>query len=272
MLIACGSPVLAQSRPLATEDPETISAGQILLEGGYDYQYHAVYPASGLTGNLSRVGTLGINFGVSSIAEIQLKSGIQDWLHITERVPAPLSSMLNVNGTTTRDFMDAVIGAKVRFASETVSRPSLAVKFSTRLPNAGNESGLGLDTTDFNFGILIGKTVRSVRFVANAGIGILGEPVRGDDQNDVLNYGFSAARALTNTVELVADLNGRISTRDTTPVGTESRSMIRLGARFTSGAVRFDVAFLIGATSHDPLWGITTGFTWVFKAFTVPAQ
>jgi hypothetical protein len=272
VLVGCGSRALAQSRPLATEDPETIGAGQILIEGGYDYQYHAVYPASGLTGNLSRVGTFGINFGVSSLAELQLKTGFQDWLSVTERVPAPLSSMLNFTGTTTRDFMDAVIGAKVRFASETVDRPSMAVKFSTRLPNAGNESGLGLDTTDFDFSFLIAKTVRSVRFAGNVGLGILGDPVRGDEQNDVLSYGISAARAVANGVELVADFSGRISTRDVVPVGTETRSMVRLGARFTSGPVRFDAAFMIGATKNDPLWGVTTGFTWVFKAFTVPPQ
>jgi hypothetical protein len=272
VLVSCGSRALAQSRPLATEDPETIGAGQILIEGGYDYQYHAVYPASGLTGNLSRVGTFGINFGVSSLAELQLKTGLQDWLSVSERVPAPLSSMLTFKGTTTRDFMDAVIGAKVRFASETVDRPSMAVKFSTRLPNAGNESGLGLDTTDFNFSFLIAKTVRSVRFAGNVGLGILGDPVRGDEQNDVLTYGISAARAVANGIELVADFSGRISTRDVVPVGTETRSMVRLGARFTSGPVRFDAAFLIGATKNDPLWGVTTGFTWVFKAFTVPPQ
>lgn len=273
VLLCCGSHALAQSRPLATEDPETIGAGQVLIEGGYDYQYRAFYPASGLTGNLSRVGTFGVNFGVSSIAEIQLKGGLQDWLSITNRAPAPLSSMLTVTGTTTRDFEDAVIGAKVRFAGETASRPSVAVKFSTRLPNTGNESGLGLDTTDFNFGFLIGKTVQSVRFVGNLGFGILGDPVRGDEQNDVLNYGVSAARAVATGVELVADLNGRISTRNgTPPVGTESRSMVRLGARFTHGPVRIDGAFMIGVTKNDPQWGFSTGFTWVFKAFTVPAQ
>jgi hypothetical protein len=272
-LLACAASARAQSRPLATEDPETIGAGQILIEAGYDYQHQLFYPASGLTGNLSRVGTFGMNFGVSSIAEIQVKGGLQDWLSITNRVPAPLSSMLTVTGDTTRDFEDAIIGAKVRFAGETASRPSMAVKFSTRLPNTGNESGLGLDTTDFNFGFLIGKTVQSVRFVGNVGFGILGEPDRGDDQNDVFNYGVSAARAVATGVELVADLNGRISTRNgTPPVGTESRSMVRLGSRFTHGPVRIDAAFMIGVTKNDPQWGITTGVTWVFKAFTVPPQ
>src|SRR6185503_4897985 len=67
-----------QSRPLATEDPEVVGPGQILFEAGVDYSQDMFYPASGLKGNLWRVGTFGFNFGVSSIAEIQLKGGLRD--------------------------------------------------------------------------------------------------------------------------------------------------------------------------------------------------
>ena len=75
-------------------------------------------------------------------------------------------------------------------------RPSFGVRFATKLPNASNESGLGLDTTDFYASILVGKTVGSVRMVGNVGFGILGDPTRGDRQNDVLTYGISVrARA-----------------------------------------------------------------------------
>ena len=73
---------------------------------------------------------------------------------------------------------------------------------TTRLPNANNETGLGLDTTDVFGSILIGKTVQSVRIVGNAGVGILGVPTRGDIQNDVLTYGLSfASRTASSTDE-----------------------------------------------------------------------
>src|SRR5579871_903953 len=140
LVIASATLAVAQSRPLATEDPETIGAGQILIEGGYDYQHGVTYPASGLTGNLNRVGTFGVNFGVSSIAEIEIKGGLQDWLSITNRTTAPLSGALTVTGNTTRDFEDAIVGAKVRLAAETATRPSIAIKFSTELPNAQNQT------------------------------------------------------------------------------------------------------------------------------------
>ncbi len=269
-MAAWAGPVAAQSRPLVTEDPETVPSGHILLEAGLDYQHQVKYPASGLTGNLWRVGTFGLSFGVSSIAEIQLDGGVHNFLAITKFEPAPLAPYLTVTDDHTSDFEDLTIGAKVRFVRETTGRPAMAVRFWTRLPNAGNESGLGLDTTDFNFNLNIGKTVQSVRIVGNIGFGILGDPVRGDDQNDVFNYGISVARAVRTGVELVGEVNGRQNTRTgTPPVGTESRSAVRVGARLTRGPVRVDAAFLFGITSLDPEWGFTTGITWVFKAFDV---
>ncbi len=261
---------LAQSRPLVTEDPETVPSGHMLVETGVDYQHRVFYPASGLTGNLWRVGTFGLSFGVSPIAEVQLDGGVHNFLTITKFQSAPLTPMLAITTANTSDFEDLTIGTKIRFMSETSGRPAMAVRFSTRLPNAGNESGLGLDTTDFNFGLNIGKTVQSVRVVGNFGFGILGDPVRGDSQNDVLNYGISIARAIANGFEFVAEINGRQNTRSgTPPVGTESRSVVRLGARYTHGPVRFDAAVMFGLTELDPTWGFTTGLTWVFKAFDV---
>jgi hypothetical protein len=261
----------AQSRPLLTEDPETVPAGHILIEAGLDYFDDAIFPVSGLTGNLWRIGTFGVSFGVSSIAEIQIDGGVRNRMKIEMFDPtAPLAPMLDITGDSTSDFEDFTIGAKVRFVSETPHRPAMALRFSTRLPNAGNESGLGLDTTDFNFGLAIAKTVQSVRIAGNFGFGILGDPVRGDRQNDVLNYGASVARAVAPGAEIVGEINGRVNTRSgEPPVGTESKSQVRFGARFTRGPVRVDGAFIIGITEHDPTWGFSAGATWVFKAFDV---
>ena len=208
----------AQSRPLVTEDPETVPAGNILLEAGFDFEHGSVYPASGLSGNLARIATFGLSFGVSPIAEIQFDGGLRNRLSISTRDSlAPLASMLDITGNSTTDVEDLRIGAKIRFAPETASRPAMAVRFSTRLPNAGNESGLGLDTTDFHFGFAIAKTVQSVRVAGNFGFAILPDPVRGDRQNDVLEYGASVARAVRPDVEVVGELNGRLNTRSGVP-------------------------------------------------------
>ncbi len=83
LLTAVASVASAQQRPLVTEDPETIGAGNILIEGGFDSERDAVYPASGLTGNLLRVPTLGVSFGFSSILELQVDGGLYNHLNIT---------------------------------------------------------------------------------------------------------------------------------------------------------------------------------------------
>jgi hypothetical protein len=261
----------AQQRPLVTEDPETIGSGLVLLEGGFDMQREVSYPVSGLKGNLLRVPTLGVSFGLSSIAELQIDGGLYNRLTITSRQEAPLSSQLDFTGDQTHAVEDLVVATKIRLLSETPGRPAFGVRFATRLPNASNESGLGLDTTDFFVSGLFGKTVQSIRFVGNVGLGILADPVRGDRQNDVLTYGLSVARAVRQGLEVVGEINGRLDTRDgDPPVGTESRGAMRIGGRFTRSTVRVDGGLIVGMTSRDTSIGLTAGLTWVFKGFTIP--
>ncbi len=262
----------AQQRPLVTEDPETIGAGLILFEAGLDQQREVFYPASGLQGNLLRAPVLGLSFGVSSIAEIQIDSGFYNRLSVTSRREAPLSNLLDFTGDKTSDVEDLVVATKVRLLSETAGRPAIGLRLATRLPNAGNESGLGLDTTDFFVSALVGKTVQSIRVVGNVGLGILPDPVVGNRQNDVITYGLSVARAIRQGLEVVGEVNGRASTRDEedTPIGTESRANMRAGARFTRGTVRVDAGLIVGMTSRDPSIGFTAGLTWVFRGFSVP--
>jgi hypothetical protein len=270
-LLALAAPVAAQQRPLVTEDPETVGTGNILIEGGFESQREVVYPASGLTGNLLRLPTLGVSFGFSSILELQVDGGFYDRLNITSIEPAPLSDKLELDDDDTSDVQDLVIATKIRMVSEGPGRPSMGIRLATKLPIASNESGLGLDTMDFSAVGLFGKTARSVRVVGNLGIGILSDPIEGDRQNDVILYGLSVARALHQGLEVVGEINGRFNTRnERVPPGTETRSMMRAGMRFTHAAVRFDGGLMFGLTSRDPSFGFTAGVTYVFKGFTLP--
>lgn len=272
VVFASVAPVAAQQRPLVTEDPETVGGGNILVEGGFDVQRDLFYPVSGLTGNLLRAPTIGLSFGLSSIAELQIDGGFYNRLNVTARQPAPLSGQLDFTGDRTTDVEDLVIATKLRLLSETASRPAFALRLATRLPNAGNESGIGLDTTDFFATAIFGKTVQSVRVVGNAGLGILSDPTRGDRQGDVLTYGFSLARAVQQGVEVVGEINGRFAptSEEDTPPGADSRAVMRVGGRFTKSTVRVDAGILLGMTSRDPGFGFTAGLTWVFRAFTIP--
>ncbi len=271
VFIALSVPAFAQQRPLQTEDPETIGAGRILIEAGIDYNRDVYNPVSGLRGNLFTVPTLGVSLGVSSIAEIQMQIGGYQQLAITEIVPtAPFADLLLLDGDTTDDLQDMHIGAKLRLVSEGTHRPSLATRFSTRLPNAGNESGLGKDMQDFETSILLAKTIQSLRVVGNVGVLMLGNPTQQAAQDDLLFYNLSLARAISPAVEVVGEFVGRANFAITTTPGAEDRGLLRFGIRYTNAAVRIDGAILLGLTPRDPEIGFTAGFTWVFDAFTIP--
>jgi len=260
----------AQSRPLATEDPETVPKGFVLLEGGFDVLGKTSFPASGLKGDLLRIGTFGVSVGVNSSVELQFDGGLRRRLTIDGfDASAPLAGRYTGTGTATGGFDDLFVGVKIRFAPETVSRPAVALRFATKLPNAGPGSGLGTSTTDFAIGLAAAKTVESVRVAANLGIAFMTEPSQIATQNKLMTYGVSVARAVATGIELVGDVNGRLDTGTDAGPGTESRGAVRLGGRLTRGPVRLDAGFLIGITDVDPSWGVTVGFTWVFKAFEV---
>jgi hypothetical protein len=214
---------------------------------------------------------IGVSFGISSIAEIQLDGGLYNRLRISERNEAPLADMVTATGDSTHSVEDIVIATKVRLVPEGVAHPAIGFRFATRLPNASNESGIGLDTTDFFATLLFGKTIQSIRIVGNGGLGILGDPTRGDRQNDVVVYGVSMARAVTQAAEFVGEIVGRLDVRNgDPPPGTESRGIFRVGTRYTIGGWRGDASVFIGLTSNDPTVGVGAGFTYVFNAFSVP--
>lgn len=272
VLLGVATSGFAQQRPLVTEDPETIGGGRLLIEAGVDGERSVSYPVSGLTGHLFHGPSFGVSVGLSSIAELQVDGGLYQRLHVTQRGMAPLSRVLEIPGTSTSDVEDFVIATKLRLFAEQGARPAFGLRLATKLPNASNESGLGTDMTDFFITLLLAKTVESVRIVVNGGVAIIGDPTASvPEQNDMATFGASVARALTASTELVGEVNGRLNIRSSDPdPGGEHRAVMRLGGRYTRGAVRLDAGVLLGMTSRDPSVGATVGFTWVLDAFRVP--
>jgi hypothetical protein len=263
--------VEAQQRPLVTEDPESIGAGRVLVEGGVEFGRDQLFPASGLTGDLRRVPVLGMSVGISSIAEIQIDGGLYDRLAVTGREAAPLADLLDFSGETTSSVEDLVLATKVRVVAEQTRRPAFGVRFGTKLPLAPRGTGLGLGTSDFFATLLVGKTVQSVRTVGNVGFTMLGNPTSGGERNSALTLGLSVARALTNRFELVGEVNGRVDAGgDDPPPGTESRGVLRFAGRYTYRLLRLDAGALVGMTASDPSFGLSFGCTYVFNGFTVP--
>jgi hypothetical protein len=256
----------AQQRPLTTEDPEVIGDGRILVEAGVETGTNVWYPLSGLHGDRFAL-PVGVCLGLGRFAELQLDSGY-DWLGINSREDAPLAFRVPPDITRTSDIIDVTVATKLRVFSEGAHRPSFGVRFSTRLPNASNESGLGLDTTDFFFSVLMGKTIKSTRIVGNAGIGILGNPLVATIQSDAFRGGLSVTQAVAPGVDIVGELtNQSVWFAHVPPPGAEPLGEVRTGVRYTRHDIRFDGGVLFGFTKRSPDFGIMAGVTLVGQAY-----
>jgi len=160
---------------------------------------------------------------------------------------------------------DLTVATKLRLLSENEQHPGFGIRFGTKLPTSSKSSGLGLGTTDFFAGILVAKTVRSVRTVGNVSLLVLGNPVAAQDPLRAIGLGLSVARAITNEFEAVGEVNGHMEPFGSAiHPGLESRGVFRLAGRYTHDLLRFDLGLLVGMTSRDPSFGVSAGATYVF--------
>jgi len=257
----------AQQRPLQTQDPAIITPGNLLLEFGFDFQQDAHFPQSGLTGDLTSIGVIGVNIGLGKIVEFQLQGTVQDFLSINSKEPAPIEPELNANGTSTHDFGDLVFSTKILIIPEKGHLFSLGFRPSVQLPNASSAKGLGMNSTQFYGTFTLGRHVGKLNVFGNLGLGILSNPINAGSQNDVLIYGLAGIYPLTSKVNLASEVFGRWSTRDSPPLGTESRSQVRIGLQIHALGFRWDIGGLAGLAKNSPTSGVTIGITKEFHAF-----
>lgn len=264
------SPALGQQRPLETQEPVVLPPGTVSLQLGFDFLQDAKFPLSGLRGDLTSLGVIGIYMGLGEIVEFQMQGTVRNSLSINERSTTPLDLTLNSGGTATSDFGDLSLSTKILLLSEKKHRPALAFRPTVQLPNASAAKGLGLDSTQFYGTLLAGKHFGKLNAFANAGLGILSNPVEPGVQNDVLVYGLGGIYPITPAVNLASEVYGRWSTREQgAPLGTESQSVFRFGVQISGLGFRWDIAAIAGLAENSPHSGITFGVTKEFRAFHV---
>jgi hypothetical protein len=254
----------AQQRPLITEPASTTEKGTLRLELGFEFYQKAVFELSGLEGDLTRLGMLGVRFGVADNVEIQVGGSIQDFLNIDERWDAPNSPILDFSGNSTSDVGDFTLAAKIRINKEGQKLPSFGFRFGVELPNASNESGLGNDTTNAFGEVLAEKTFERLTLLGNLGIAILGDPLQAASQDDLLTYGGGAKFAAHPRINIVGEIYGRAGPGG---IGTEEQTRVRAGLQIVTGKTYWDVAGFWGFQDTDPSSGILVGLSHGFDLF-----
>ena len=267
----------AQQRPLLTEDVDIIPPGTLRIEAGIDFMQNAKFPLSGLTGDLTRVGVIGINVGLSPNVEFQIDGVLQNVLSVNSRaIPSPIPLELASGSTSTNDTGDFTLSTKIKLRNETRHGPSLGFRFGVQLPNSNEARGVGLNQINAYGTVLIGKKFGRdgrVNTFGNLGLGILTAPLERFTQNDVLLYGIASIIRINKHINFAGEINGRANTRrGNAPLGTESQSEARLGMQIKASGLRFDFAGIAGLTDFSSRSGVTFGVTYDTPSIFTPVR
>ncbi len=275
-LLAGAQSTYAQQRPLITEDVDIIPPGSLRIQTGLDFLQGAKFPVSGLTGDLTRVGVIGITIGFAPNVEFQIEGVAQNFLSINSRGASAIPLSIAPGANSTNGVGDFILWTKFKLRSESRRGPSLGFRVGVGLPNSNQARGIGVNQTNAYGSILVGKKFgRNGRLntFGNLGIAILTAPTQLFSQNDVLTYGAAGIFRLNKQFSVAGEVNGRANTRPGDgPLGTESQSEARLGMQIRASGLRFDFAGIKGLTrfTHDS--GFTVGVTYDTPSIFAPAK
>jgi hypothetical protein len=276
LALAFGLSARAQQRPLITEDVDVLQPGTLRVEAGIDFMQDARFPASGLTGDLTRVGVIGIHVGLSPNVEFSIEGVAQNFLSINTRGASAFPLQVVPGSNSTNDTGDFRLATKIKMRNETRRGPSLGFRFGVELPNSNQARGIGVNQTNAFGVILLGKKFgRDGRLntFGNLGLGIYTAPTQLFTQNDMLLYGLGGVFRVNKTVNLAAEVNGRANTRGGgAPLGTESLGEFRLGLQVKAAGLRFDAAGIKGITPFSPRSGVTFGVTYDTPSVFAPVK
>lgn len=276
LTLSFGLVARAQQRPLITEDVDVLQPGALRIEAGIDFMQNAQFPASGLTGDLTRVGVIGFHVGLSPNVEFSIEGVAQNYLSINTRRAGAIALGIAPGANSTNDTGDFRISTKVKIRNETRRGPSLGFKFGVELPNSNETRGIGVNQTNAFGMILVGKKFGRdgrINTFGNLGLGIFTAPTQAFTQNDMLLYGLAGIVRVNKSVNIAAEVNGRANTRSgAAPLGTESLSEFRMGVQVKAAGLRFDAAGIKGLTDFSPRTGITFGITYDTPTVFAPVK
>jgi hypothetical protein len=263
------SPCLAQDRPLHTVDTETVPAGTLRSEFGFDFLQDVGFPLSGLRGDETSVGVVDLRMGVGRIAEIEVEGSIQNFLDVKSRGTSFVPNLQLTGVNSTHDTGDFTLATKIRLLKNEGKRPGLAFKFGFIMPNSNQSRGIGTNTTNVFALIALEEQIRKLSVFGNLGLEILQAPNALFTQNDVLMYGAAFRYPILRNMNVVGEVNGLYSDRsiNNALIGTQSSGQARFGLQITAGGFSWDLAGVRGINKYDPRSGFVFGVSKDFRLF-----
>jgi hypothetical protein len=259
----------AQDRPLRTTDVETVPAGAVRAEVGFDFLQDVGFPLSGLRGDETSVGVLNVRMGISKIAEIELEGAVQNFLDVKSQGVSFVPNLELTGVNSTHDTGDFALSTKVRFRAPSGKKPGIAFRFGFIMPNSNQARGIGTNTTNVFALIALEEQLQKLKLMGDVGIEILEAPNALFSQNDVLMYGAGFSYPVHRRVNIVGEVNGLYSARtiNTGLVGTQSTGQGRFGLQIFAGGFTWDLAGIRGLNKYDARSGFTFGVSKEFRLF-----
>ena len=268
VLASALSTVMAQQRPLITEDIEIVAPGSIRFEIGLDLQQDRNFTLSGLNGDLSRLGVVSMTMGLAPNVEIEYGGILQNYLSINRQYrPSAVPLRLSQAPNSTNGIGDFYMATKIKMRAETRRMPAIGSRFGVEMPNSDQSRGIGVNQINLFSTIIAGKSFGRLRVYGNLGLGILTAPLEQFTQNDVMLYGLAATWRWSDRITLASEVQGRYNTRRAAPRGTESDGVARLGARIRAGGLTWDVSGIHGINRDSPRTGISVGISYEAALF-----
>jgi hypothetical protein len=238
------------------------------IQVGFDFLQDVDFPLSGLSGDLTSVGVVGVRMGLGKLVEVQLAGAVQHFLDVKKQ-GASFVPLTLTGPSSTHDIGDFSLSTKVRILGEKGRRPALTFRPGFKMPNSNQARGIGTNTTDVFADLIVQKHFGKLNLFGGAGLAILQAPNATFSQNDVLTYGGAFLCRVHRRLNVVGEVAGRHSTRQISPalVGTESRSQARFGFQISAGGFQWDLAAIAGLTKNDAHSGFTFGISRDFHLF-----
>ena len=256
--------VLTQQHPLVVESAELLEPGLAQADLGIAHFRNQPFPLSGLTGNLSKFGNIRFAVSLSEYVEVKIDGTLLNVLSVTKRDPA-FNSIRTTRSNTTGDIGDFTIWTKFGVLNEYRTGIGFSVDFGVQLPNASNESGLGVDEMNFYSSLLFQKHYGG-RWTGNMGLGILSDPTVLGQQHDVFIYGLEYMLPVGSTTTAILQTSGRKGHSGT---GVQRLANATAAIEESVGDVSVQLSGIINFSPADNAKGISLSISYLFHVVDI---
>jgi hypothetical protein len=245
------SPAAWNQLPLLTESPTVLPAGHVRFDLGLQYLSNKNFPFSSFSEDSSRdvlsLPTLAMSIGLGKRSELQIT---YEMLFVEEE-----EFLIREQWKSG----DIAFFTKIELLEEQENLPGMGVKVGAKLPNSGDQYRVGTDETDLTFSTLFEKHLSSVKFFANAGLLILGNPYENAEQDDLLSYGIACSIPWNDHVTYTAEIAGQHFGR-----ANNERSLALLHVHIHDGNLIWNVSGRVGLIENSEDWGLSGGVSLTF--------